>query len=29
MKVKLILAAVIVVSVAAWGFSYFTKSMTS
>ncbi len=29
MKVKLILAAVIVVSVAAWGFSSFTKSMTS
>lgn len=29
MKIKLILAAVIVVSVAAWGFSSFTKSMTS
>lgn len=29
MKVKLILATVIVVSVAAWGFSSFTKSMTS
>ena len=29
MKIKLILAAVIVVSVAVWGFSSFTKSMTS
>ncbi len=29
MKVKIILAAVIVVAVAAWGFSSFTKSMTS
>ncbi len=29
MKVKLILAAVIIVAVAAWGFSSFTSSMTS
>ena len=29
MKVKLILAGIIVVAVAAWGFSSFSKSMTS